>query len=90
MRYFGTVVGSPEVCSELMDKGEPILVFPGGAREVLRNKQDDPYTLFWGEVYRSFLSQRTGFARMAIKHNYKIVPVASVGISEMEMYLWRG
>lgn len=73
MNRLGVVNASPSVCAALMDLGQPILVFPGGAREALRKKSEDAYSLHW----------RDGFARMAIQHNYTIVPVASTGLPEM-------
>jgi len=54
---------------------EHILVYPGGAHEVLKKKSDDKYELKW--------KQRTGFAKLAIEHNYTIVPVCAVGTNEM-------
>lgn len=69
----GTVVGSPETCAALMQSGESIVVFPGGAREVFR-RRDECYNLIW--------KQRTGFARLAMEHGYDIIPFASVGADE--------
>lgn len=69
----GMVLGSPEVCSALMKDGQSILVFPGGAREVNR-RRDEAYSLIW--------KQRAGFARMAIEHGYDIIPFGSVGPDE--------
>jgi len=68
--HLGIVEGSPKNCAALMEAGEHILVYPGGAREICKRK-DEAYALTWKE--------RTGFARMAIKHQYPIVPFASVG-----------
>ena len=69
----GMVMGSPEVCSALMQSGASILVFPGGAREVMRRK---------GEAYNLIWKQRAGFARLAIEHGYDIIPFGSVGPDE--------
>ena len=66
----GMVLGSPDNCHALMQTGQSILVFPGGAREVMRRK---------GEKYQLIWKQRTGFARLAIEHGYDIIPFASVG-----------
>lgn len=66
----GAVVGSPESAGELMRRDEPILVFPGGAREIAKFK-GEAHTLRW--------DNRSGFARIAIEHRYPIVPVALVG-----------
>jgi 1-acyl-sn-glycerol-3-phosphate acyltransferase len=67
---FGAIVGTPEGTRELMRANEPILVFPGGGREIGKGK-DELYALLWGE--------RAGFARLAVEHNYPIVPAALVG-----------
>lgn len=66
----GTVDGTRRTCSALMRRGEPILVFPGGAREV--NKRA-------GERYELIWKRRYGFVRLAIEHGYPIVPFAALG-----------
>ena len=66
----GLVLGTPENCATLMQQRASILVFPGGAREVMQRK---------GESYHLIWKQRTGFARMAIQHGYDIIPFGSVG-----------
>ncbi|MBI3784667.1 MAG: acyltransferase family protein [Deltaproteobacteria bacterium] len=70
---FGTVDGTRENCEALMRAGEPILVFPGGGREVFKHK---------GEQYHLIWKSRIGFAALAIKHGYPIVPFAAVGAEE--------
>lgn len=70
MDAFGGVVGSPEAASALMEANEPILVFPGGGREISK---------FKGEEYQLRWENRAGFARVAIKHDYPIVTAALVG-----------
>ncbi|RZU46855.1 diacylglycerol acyltransferase [Fluviicoccus keumensis] len=69
----GVVAGTPENCSALMAAGEHILVYPGGGREVMKNK---------GEEYRLVWKNRTGFARMALEHGYDIIPFAAVGADD--------
>lgn len=69
----GMVLGSPENCHALMASGQSIIVFPGGAREVMRRK---------GEKYQLIWKKRTGFARLAIEHGYDIIPFASVGADD--------
>jgi 1-acyl-sn-glycerol-3-phosphate acyltransferase len=70
----GMVRGTRANCGELMRRGENVLVFPGGAREV-NKKRGQKYQLLW--------ENRMGFARMAIDHGYPIVPFAAVGAEEM-------
>jgi 1-acyl-sn-glycerol-3-phosphate acyltransferase len=69
----GMVRGTRANCSELMRRGELVLVFPGGAREVSKRR---------GEKYQLIWANRLGFARMAIEHAYPIVPFAAVGAEE--------
>lgn len=69
----GCVLGTPDNCAELMRRGEHILVFPGGGREVAKRK---------GEEHELVWKNRTGFVRMAIEHNYPIIPVAELGADD--------
>jgi 1-acyl-sn-glycerol-3-phosphate acyltransferase len=69
----GAVLGTRENCAELMRRGEHILVFPGGAREVFKRK---------GEAYKLIWKERYGFVRLAIEHGYTITPYATVGAEE--------
>jgi 1-acyl-sn-glycerol-3-phosphate acyltransferase len=70
----GAVVGSQEIGAELMRHNETLLVFPGGGREMPKFKAEE-YQLFW--------EGRSGFARLAITHDYPIVPVGLVGGDEV-------
>jgi 1-acyl-sn-glycerol-3-phosphate acyltransferase len=69
----GGVLGNRENCAALMRRGENILVFPGGAREIFKRK---------GEAYRLIWKERFGFVRLAIEHGYTITPYATVGAEE--------
>ena len=73
LERFGAVDGTPENCDALMRAKEPILVFPGGAREVAKRR---------GEKYQLIWKERIGFARMSIRHGYTIVPFGAVGAEE--------
>jgi len=66
----GAVVGAPETARALMVHNEPILVFPGGGREIAKFKGEE-YILRW--------QGRTGFASLAVEYSYPIVPVGLVG-----------
>lgn len=70
---FGVVDGTRENCAELMQQGEAILVFPGGAREVAKRR---------GEKYQLVWKERLGFARMALEHQCTIVPFSAVGLED--------
>ena len=74
LKKVGAVDGTRENCAALMQAGECILVFPGGAREVSKRKGES-YQLMWGN--------RRGFARMAIEHGCTIVPFAAVGVEDV-------
>ena len=69
----GCVEGTRENCAALMRERQPVLVFPGGAREVFKRK---------GEAYRLIWKERIGFVQMAAAHGYRIVPFGSVGADE--------
>ena len=73
LHRFGVVDGTRENCRKLMGAGHPVLVFPGGGREVAKRK---------GEAYELAWKQRVGFVRMAVEHGYSITPFASVGPEE--------
>ena len=75
----GLVLANREVCRALMEAGESILVFPGGAREGAKCR---------GEQYQLFWEGRTGFVQMALEHGFTITPVATVGPDEMWDIRW--
>ncbi|MCH8542879.1 MAG: acyltransferase family protein [Alcanivorax sp.] len=70
---FGAVPGTRDNCHALMAARQHVLVFPGGAREVAKRRN---------EINRLVWKERTGFAYMAIAHGYDIIPFASVGCDE--------
>ncbi len=72
-KNLGVVEASRENCRELMKRGDSIVVFPGGTREVCK-KKGEQYILKW--------SDRRGFVRMAMEQGYDIIPVAAVGAEE--------
>jgi len=73
LRQFGVVDGTRDNCARLMEAGESILVFPGGAREVSKRK---------GEKYRLVWRERRGFARMALRHRCTVVPFSAIGVED--------
>lgn len=70
----GMVRGTRENVRALMEAGEDVLVFPGGANEVFKER---------GQKYELLWKERLGFARLAIEFGYPIVPFAAVGAEEM-------
>jgi 1-acyl-sn-glycerol-3-phosphate acyltransferase len=64
----------------VLDGGQHLVVFPGGAREAFRP--------FW-ERRNIELGQRTGFIRMALERRVPIVPMVSTGCHETLFVLSR-
>ena len=77
----GGVMGHPEVCAALMQAGQDVLVFPGGAHEAVKPARD-MYELQWKERY--------GFVKLAAKHGYTIMPFGMVGPDEFYGHLMEG
>ncbi|MFD4443359.1 lysophospholipid acyltransferase family protein [Nocardia sp. NPDC058519] len=73
LHHFGAVRGTRANCLALLERGEAVVVFPGGGREAIRRK-GEKYVLKW--------EGRTGFARMAIQAGVPIVPLAMIGIDD--------
>lgn len=77
----GATIGHPAVCSALMEAGEDLMVFPGGAHEATKT-QAERYTLQWKD--------RCGFVKLAAWHGYTIMPWALVGPDEFYEHLVEG
>ncbi len=73
MKETGVVDGTRANCAEAFRQRQCVLVFPGGARESFKGR-DERYALIWGE--------RLGFARMALRHQVTIVPFAAIGADD--------
>jgi 1-acyl-sn-glycerol-3-phosphate acyltransferase len=78
---FGVIQGTPENCRAAMSEGKSLVVFPGGAREVMK-RRDEKYKLVWGK--------RAGFARLALECGYTIQPFAAVGADDCWDILYDG
>ena len=74
MTNLGAVTGSRAHAVDLIEQRQHILVFPGGANEVCKVKGAE-YKLDWKE--------RFGFVKLAIEHEYPIIPIASLGGDEL-------
>lgn len=74
VKQYGAFEGTREAIQLLMEKKEHILIYPGGGREVLKNK---------GEAYQLIWKKRYGFIELALENGYDIVPFAAVGGEEM-------
>tara|TARA_R110002110_G_scaffold66978_1_gene183009 strand:- start:99693 stop:100586 length:894 start_codon:yes stop_codon:yes gene_type:complete len=77
----GGVLGHPQVCSALMDAGQDLIVFPGGAHESVK-PSSEKYELQWKERY--------GFVKLAVQHGYTIMPFGIVGPDEFYGHLMEG
>lgn len=77
----GLVMGHPQVCTALMEDGQDLLVFPGGAFEAVK-PSSKLYELQWKERY--------GFVKLAAVHGYTIMPFALVGPDEFYGHLLEG
>jgi len=75
LRACWAVDGTRANVDVLMENKQNILVYPGGGAEIMKHSSVGKYTLMWKE--------RLGFARMAIKHGYPIMPCACVGTEDM-------
>ncbi len=74
LKRFGAFEGSRDNIHQLMQARQHILLYPGGGREALKNK-DERYQLIWKERY--------GFVELALEHGYDIVPFASFGVDDL-------
>ncbi|MEZ5504049.1 MAG: lysophospholipid acyltransferase family protein [Halioglobus sp.] len=77
----GLVMGHPDVCTALMEDGQDVLVFPGGAHEAVK-PASQLYELQWKERY--------GFIKLAATHGYTIMPFGLVGPDDFYGHLMEG
>jgi 1-acyl-sn-glycerol-3-phosphate acyltransferase len=77
----GAVLGHPNVCTALMEDGQDLLVFPGGASEAVK-PVSELYELHWKE--------RLGFVKLAALHGYTVMPFGMVGPDEFYGHLTEG
>jgi 1-acyl-sn-glycerol-3-phosphate acyltransferase len=70
----GSVAGEPEAAVAMLEAGDLVGVYPGGVDDSFKTAAER-YQLQWGA--------RNGFAKVAIRANVPIVPVAGLGIDEM-------
>lgn len=73
LQWGGMVLASRDHAAKLMQQDDSIMLFPGGAREVMRRR---------GEKYQLIWKQRTGFVEIAMQHGYDIIPFASLGADD--------
>ncbi|KAJ3414757.1 hypothetical protein HDV05_006096 [Chytridiales sp. JEL 0842] len=77
IEYLGAIPGGDNhVLEQVMAKGHPVLVHPGGRQESLRKKADAVNSLQWP-------AERTDFVELAIQNGYTLIPLATVGTESM-------
>ena len=70
---FGATPISARAMFGALQRGESVLLFPGGAREVFKRK---------GEAYQLFWPDDANLVRLAARHNATIVPFSGLGGDE--------
>jgi len=70
---YGAVKATPRNCFKLLQAGQAVLLYPGGAREVAKRK---------GEKYKLLWKEDAEFVRLAMRFKCTIVPFASVGTED--------
>ncbi len=75
----GAVDGRHSTADELLQRGNLVVVMPGGAPEGFKSSAH-AYELYW--------RKRTGFARLAIRQQVPIVPAACIGIDDLYTLHW--
>lgn len=73
LRELGGERGERGCAVELLERGELVIVYPGGSRDSLKGRSER-YTLKWGE--------RVGFAHVALESGATVIPVAGIGPDE--------
>jgi 1-acyl-sn-glycerol-3-phosphate acyltransferase len=73
LRRTGAMPASPQNAKEALQRGEDVLVYPGGDVETWRP---------WSKRGEIDFDQRTGFLRLAAEEGVPIVPVVSIGAHE--------
>lgn len=74
LKRFGIMSINPRALVRELAQNSWVLLFPGGAREALKRKSDDLYSLHWPES--------TEFVRVAASMGATIIPVATVGTED--------
>ena len=79
----GGTYGSPANGLQELQRGNLVVCYPGGAREVLKERSDK-YRLLW--------EQSAGFVRLALAAKVPIIPFAAAGVDDTfdVVGYWRG
>jgi 1-acyl-sn-glycerol-3-phosphate acyltransferase len=77
----GAVDGTRENAIEILRRGEMMLTYPGGVREIMSSRFGQEHIDWRG---------RTGFASVAITSGVPVIPVVSVGVNNGFIFLTSG
>jgi len=80
-RKMGAVPASHENGARLLERGDAVMVYPGGDADDYRP---------WAERHRVDLHGRTGFVRLALRHGVPVVPLVAHGSHDVIIVLARG
>jgi 1-acyl-sn-glycerol-3-phosphate acyltransferase len=81
LRKWGTIAASRKNAHAVLQRGDALLVYPGGDYEVFRPTWESNVVDFGG---------RKGFIRLALEEDVPIVPLVSIGGQESALFLTRG
>ncbi len=70
----GGMYGAPQNADHALSRGELVVCYPGGAREVLKHDPAQRYRLRW--------EKSSGFARVALRNRVPIIPFAAAGVDD--------
>jgi 1-acyl-sn-glycerol-3-phosphate acyltransferase len=76
----GAIEGEPEAAVSLLESGDIVVVYPGGAEDSFK-LSSEKHRLQWGA--------RKGFAKVAMRAKVPIIPVCALGIDDMFTILGR-
>ena len=81
MSMAGAVDGTRENAIQLLERGEMLLTYPGGVREIMCSRFGQEHIAWRG---------RTGFARVANTTGVPVIPLASIGVNNGFIFLTGG
>jgi 1-acyl-sn-glycerol-3-phosphate acyltransferase len=70
----GGMYGAPQNADQALSRGELVVCYPGGAREVLKHDPAQRYKLRW--------EKSRGFAKVALRNRVPIIPFAAAGVDD--------
>lgn len=80
-RKMGSVPASRDNASRILERGHPVMIYPGGDSEDYRP---------WSERNRIEFQGHSGFVRLALRHGVPVVPLVAHGSHDAIIVLTRG